>query len=155
MDKKVSGPARRAPAGPAVRWSAQREAIFLRTLAETVNVSNAVRASGLSSASVYRRRDTVDTFREAWAAALRQGYVRLETEMLGRALNGVRKPVWYAGKKVGSVLEYSDRLALSLLTRHADGKAPRAEPQDAEETDARAALIAALARMNQSMGGRG
>ena len=73
MDKKDPGRVRRAPAEPVVRWSEQREAIFLRTLAETVNVRNAVRASGPSSASVYRRRDTVDTFRAACAAALRQG----------------------------------------------------------------------------------
>ncbi len=114
----ASPKAARRPQRPAVPWSAEREAIFLEALAQTCSVTNAVRASGLSSATIYRRRDASDMFRAAWVQALREAYVRLETELLGRALNGVRKPVWHAGKKVGSVVEYSDRLALALLGQY-------------------------------------
>lgn len=145
---------KRKPQRAAVPWSPEREAIFLETLAHTCSVKNAVRASGLSSAAIYRRRDASDTFRAAWVQALREAYVRLETELLGRALNGVRKPVWHGGRRVGSVVEYSDRLALALLAQYREtcrGSAQAASPQ----AEARVVLIEALSRMNRGMGGEG
>jgi hypothetical protein len=153
VTKATRGP-ERAPQRPAVPWSAEREAIFLETLGQTCSVTNAVKASGLSSAAIYRRRDASDTFRAAWVQALREAYTRLETELLSRALNGVRKPVWYAGRKVGSVVEYSDRLALSLLGQYREtcrGSTQAASPQ----AEARIVLIETLARMNRGMGGEG
>lgn len=145
---------RRARQREAVPWSEEREAIFLETLGMTCSVANATRASGLSSASIYRRRAASDTFRAGWAAAVREGYVRLETEMLHRAIHGVRKTRWYAGKKVGSVREYADRGALSLLGQYrALGQG--AAPPSSSQADARIVLIEVLARMNRGMGGDG
>jgi hypothetical protein len=101
-----------------VPWSARRERIFLETLAQTAKVAAAVRASGLSDSNVYRHRQCDEGFRGRWAAALAEGFERLEAMMLDRALNGVRKPVWYGGKRVGTMTEYSDRTALALLAQH-------------------------------------
>jgi hypothetical protein len=145
---------RRAPQREPIPWSEEREATFLETLGMTCSVANAIRASGLSSASIYRRRAASDTFRAGWAAAVREGYVRLETEMLRRAIHGVRKPRFYAGKKVGSVREYADRGALALLGQYramGHGGAPPTSPQ----AEARVVLIEVLARMNRGMGGDG
>lgn len=152
--RRVLPTRRRAPQREAVPWSDEREAIFLETLGMTCSVRNAIQASGLSSASIYRRRAASDTFRAGWAAAVREGYVRLETEMLRRAIHGVRKPRWYAGKKVGSVVEYADRGALALLGQYramGHGGAPPTSPQ----AEARVVLIEVLARMNRGMGGDG
>ncbi|QJU57533.1 hypothetical protein HL653_06780 [Sphingomonas sp. AP4-R1] len=147
--------------GPAlpVRWTARREAIFLETLSETVNVREAARVSGLSPANVYKRRAASDAFRAAWAAALREGYVRLETMLLERALNGVRSDVWHGGKCVGSRHEFSDALALALLRQHRAGVmgagatgVPILPPTEAETGEA---LAARLADMNRRLGGAG
>ncbi|MDO6413789.1 hypothetical protein Q4F19_05295 [Sphingomonas sp. BIUV-7] len=89
MGKRTIVRSRRAPSRTPVRWSAEREALFLETLGQTANIREASKASGLSSGSVYRKRTTSDAFRAGWAAALSEGYVRLEAELLDRALNGV------------------------------------------------------------------
>lgn len=151
-------PAAKKAAKPAVKrvaWSAKREAVFLATLAETGNVLGAARASGLSSANVYKRRERSAAFRAAWAEALREGYVRLETQLLQRALNGVRKPVWYGGKKVGSVVEHSDRLALALIAQHRASVGASAVPATVSVADVQATLTYRLAEMNRRLGGAG
>jgi hypothetical protein len=115
--KRAPAKTARAKAKP-VRWSARRETIFLQTLAQTAKVAAAIRASKLSESNVYRHRQRSEAFRAKWAAALAEGFERLETMMLDRALNGVEKPIWYGGKQVGTMTEYSDRTALALLAQH-------------------------------------
>ena len=143
-----------------VRWSARREEIFLAALGETGNVAGAARASELSVSNVYRRRRQHEEFRTRWAAALREGYAKLEAMLLDRAINGIDKPVWHGGKQVGTIKEYSDRLALALLTAHrgtvtgAPGIAgPGAAGLGADELDRR--LAERLSVMNIGMGGDG
>ena len=102
----------------AVRWSAKRAALFLATLAETANVARSARASGLSESTVRRHRQTDEDFAARWFAALREGVDSLQTMLLDRALNGVEKAVWHGGKQVGTIIEYSDQLALRLLETH-------------------------------------
>lgn len=109
-------PKRRKP--KRVAWSAKREAAFLETLAQTAKVAAGVKASGMSESSIYRRRQISEEFRARWAAALAEGFERLEAMMLDRALNGIERPVWYGGKQVGTMTEYSDRTALALLAQH-------------------------------------
>ncbi len=139
-----------------VRWSARREEMFLSTLAETAKVREAIRVSQLSETNVYRRRRQSPEFAAKWLTALRQGYAELETMMLDRALNGVEKPVWHGGKQVGVMLEYNDRMALSLLQLHRGtvmGEARFAAETPVEEL--RAELKAKLGEMNKRMGGAG
>lgn len=158
---KGRAPARRPrpkakPKRTLVRWSAAREEIFLATLGQTSNVAASIRASGLSETSVYRRRQMSEDFRARWAAALREGFAKLEAMLLDRALNGVEKPVWHGGKQVGTMIEYSDRLALALLSAHRGsvlgiGREPAPVPVD----ELRARLAARLGQMNRRMGGEG
>jgi hypothetical protein len=101
-----------------IRWSGKRERAFLQTLAATAQVTTAVRASGLSESTIRRHRASDESFAARWAAALAEGVDRLETLMLDRALNGVEKPIWYGGKQVGTMTEYSDRTALAVLAHH-------------------------------------
>jgi len=153
---RTTGTKRRSRRAKPVRWSAKREEVFLATLGETANVAASIRASGLSETSVYRRRRKSDEFRARWARALREGYARLEAMLLDRALNGVEKVVWHGGKQVGTMIEYSDRLALALLAAHRGtvlGTTPAAPEMSAEELKAR--LAERFSQMNVAMGGEG
>ncbi|WP_294395384.1 hypothetical protein [uncultured Sphingomonas sp.] len=147
---------KRAAKPKRVRWSTRRENTFIATLAETSNVAASARASGLSESNVYRRRQVSPEFRERWTSALRDGVAKLETMLLERALNGVAKPVWHGGKQVGTMVEYSDRLALALLAAHRDGRTQGAVAMiDRSADELRAELLHTLSDMNSRMGGEG
>ena len=98
-------------------WTAQRQLEFLEALAATACVEEACRAVGMSERTAYRLRLRVGAknFREAWDAALDIGVHRLEQAVLGRALRGVPRPVFYRGEQVGEWREYDERLAMFLL----------------------------------------
>ena len=139
-----------------VAWTARREALFLATLAETAKIAAGVKASGLSESSIYRRRQTHPGFRARWTEALREGLVKLETMLLDRALNGVERDVWHGGKVVGTMIDYSDRLALALLAAHRgtvrEAPSEHVAPSFGEQ---RTALLGKLSDMNRGMGGPG
>lgn len=69
------------------RWTQAKERTFLAALAMHANVAKALRVARMSSTSLYRRRQAQPGFREAWDAALSEGYAALEAEMLARALD--------------------------------------------------------------------
>lgn len=100
-------------------WTAQKQIAFIEALAETACVEEACRRVGMSDSSAYRlrRRPSGGPFREAWDAALDYAVHRLEQAAIGRALNGVPRPVFYKGEQVGEWREYDERLAMFLL-RH-------------------------------------
>ena len=56
---------------------------FLQALAETSNVSESCRRHRLAVSRVYKTRREDAAFREAWRAALAEGYEHLEMEVLG------------------------------------------------------------------------
>ena len=148
---------RKAAPKKAPRWSVKAQRAFLAHLAETANVAASARKGKLSE-STFRRRARADPdFAASWAAALREGYLKLEGEMLARALGGSTKDVWHGGKKVGQVREYNDRIGLALLNLHREAvtgrDTPPAAPIPIEE--ARARFRERLAEMNRRMGGEG
>ena len=98
-------------------WTPQKQIDFVEALSETACVVEAARMVGMSTVSAYalRRRPCAHHFREAWDAALDMGMQRLEQAALGRALNGVPRPVFYKGEQVGEWREYDERLAMFLL----------------------------------------
>lgn len=153
-DEDKATPARISGRG-AERWTAEKQRLFLAELADTANVSASARAAGMPEASVYRLRRRSAEFRAAWAAALCEGYEKLELMLLDRAINGVVKPVWHGGKQVGSITEYSDRLALTLITAHRAAVHGRGGAYDEEPGAVRARLEAKLSEMNRRMGGEG
>lgn len=65
--------------------------LFLDTLAETSNVSEAARMSGASTSRAYKTRRLDAEFREQWNAALMEGYEHLELETLHRLRAGTGK----------------------------------------------------------------
>jgi hypothetical protein len=93
-------------------------AMFLRTLAETCNVSKAARAAKVNRCTVYAWREADKEFREAWQAAIDVAAEMLEDVAVERATEGTTKPVFQNGVKVGEIREYSDSLLLQLLKAH-------------------------------------
>ena len=145
-------------AGRAVtRWSAAREKAFLAALAETANVAASARKAKLAESTVYRHRQADPDFAARSAVALREGYLKLESMLLARALGGVTRPVWYGGKKVGAVREFDDRLGLQLLNQHRAAVTGSRDPPEAPIPieEARARFKARLAEMNRRLGGSG
>jgi hypothetical protein len=91
---------------------------FLATLAETCNVSLAARETKRSARVFYdlKRRDA--GFRAAWMEALREGYDRLDMELVHRARFGTPKDIFYQGRKTGTTRVFNDAAALRLLHLH-------------------------------------
>ena len=74
-------------------WSKRKADHFLLALAETCNVSEACRRSGLPMTVAYRRRKSDAAFRAAWVEAIAIAYQRLEAVLLDRAFNGTEKVI--------------------------------------------------------------
>lgn len=98
-------------------WTPDKQIAFVEALSETACVVEAARIVGMSTVSAYalRRLPRAHHFRAAWDAALDMGVQRLEQAALGRALNGVPRPIFYQGEQVGEWREYDERLAMFLL----------------------------------------
>lgn len=74
-----------------------------------------VRSPWLTRNWLYLQRDSDPKFGEAWLEALEIGTEKLEQEAYRRAHEGVKKPIYQGGEKVGSVREFSDTLMMFLL----------------------------------------
>lgn len=91
---------------------------FLAALSEYGNVSKAAKKAKVHRSVVYDERVSDEAFKQRWDAALAIGTEALEDEARRRAFEGTLKPVFYLGKKVGSIREYSDTLTIFLLKAH-------------------------------------
>jgi hypothetical protein len=98
--------------------SAKEIDLFLATLAETCNVSLSARECKRTTRVFYdlKRRDA--GFRAAWTEALREGYDRLDMELVHRARFGTPKDVFYQGRKTATTRVFNDAMALRLLHQH-------------------------------------
>ena len=93
---------------------------FFAALADTCNVVRSAKAAGFSANWAYRKRKTDAAFRNNWAAAVREGYAKLELVLLERAMKGTPKLVRTAAGSDRVMREYSTTLAVALLRRHAE-----------------------------------
>jgi hypothetical protein len=101
-------------------WSKAKARAFLNTLADTCNVSEACRQSGLPMTVAYRRRKADAAFRAGWLDAIALAYQRLELVLLDRAFNGVEKVIRRKDGLEERMREYSNQLGLTLLRMHRD-----------------------------------
>lgn len=140
-------------AGKAIeaRWSRAIEDAFLENLAQSANVTASAKTAGLANtALVYRQRQRSEAFRARWAAALAEGYARLEAEMLAEALrpaSGHIKDVTLRARQM------KIRLAMALLAMHraaVRGSAPA--PLQKPKGTARQRVTERLARMHRALG---
>jgi hypothetical protein len=98
-------------------WTEARQRAFIRALTRIGAVAAAAKSVGKSARSVYRLRDRADaeSFAEAWDIAQEMGVANARDTAIERALNGEVVPRFYAGRRVGSVHRYNDRLLLAVL----------------------------------------
>lgn len=147
------------PAKPAktakVKTVAARRAAFLKALRASLNVSAAARKAGIANSTVYRHRQANARFRAEWDAALAEAVDDVESNVLRRAIEGVERPVFYRGEKVGSIRTYSDALGMFVLKAKrpevyarlmgAGGAVPT--PAEMTEEQARAEVLRRLDRL--------
>ncbi|HXF65635.1 MAG TPA: hypothetical protein VNK67_02905 [Burkholderiales bacterium] len=133
---RAKKPARVPYASRTVAQQKKDKAAFLEALAETANVTWACRAAGLPRRVAYEWREADRAFAKAWEEAVELGTDALEDEAIRRGHQGVDKPVYQGGRKVGTVREYSDTLLIFML------KARRPEKfKDRAEIDHKIPLI--------------
>ena len=101
--------------------------VFLGALAKIPNVTFACRTAHVSSPTVYKHRELDQVFREGWERSLIAGIERLEQASYERATDGVPRGVWMKDqkgkiKKVETIRDYSDTLAIFLLKAHKPDK---------------------------------
>ena len=98
-------------------WSADRQRLFLATLAETGSVHLASDAARLAARSAYRLRTRSPAFAAAWDTALQLSVGRLSAIVFDRAINGRVEQVYRDGELVGEKRVPSDKLLTWLLAR--------------------------------------
>jgi hypothetical protein len=95
--------------------SAGARALFLAELAQSANVTKAAKVADVMSVAIYKLRQRDAAFRQAWQAALCEGYARLEAALLAEALAPA------AGRAANTTLkerQQKQRLGLALLAAH-------------------------------------
>ncbi len=98
-------------------WTAERQNIFIESLAKTRCVRDASRMAGISWNSAYRHRKITILKGLGKALALRRSETTIGEVTWQRAVEGVEEDVWYHGKVVGQRTKYANDL-LRLLYQH-------------------------------------
>jgi hypothetical protein len=131
-------------------WTNEKADRFLGVLADTCNVSEACRQTGISMTVVYRRRKMDAKFRTAWNETLSGAYSRLELVLLDRAFNGTEKVMTRHDGSVDRMREYPNHIALRLLQMHRE-TVIETEHEMAEEdaNEIRERLVRKLQRMKE------
>ena len=99
-------------------WTAEKQRVFIDTLAKLGLVSEAAQAAGMSRKSAYklRERPNAESFVQAWDIALMMGQDRVRECTVDRAVNGYMVPVFYGGIQRGEVRRYNDTLLMKAIT---------------------------------------
>lgn len=92
-----------------------KKAAFLAALAEVGNITQAAELAGIDRKTHYIWMKNDPDYPAAYEEAMEQAADRLEQEARRRAVEGVEEPIFYQGKKVGTVQKYSDTLLIFLL----------------------------------------
>jgi len=99
------------------QFTRDRQAAFLRRLADCGEIRSAARASAVSHQTIYRLRRSCATFRRACHAALLIARELAEDALATRAMNGVEEEVFYHGEVVAVRRRHDSRLLLAHLAR--------------------------------------
>ena len=101
----------------AAGWSADRQRLYIETLAETGSVHLSAKAAGLSARSAYALRVRSPAFAAAWDAAQQLAVGRLSALAFDRAIHGRVEQIYHQGELVGEKRVPSERLLMWLLSR--------------------------------------
>ena len=106
---------------------------FLEYLAETSNISASANRAGVPTSRLYRERRQDPQFARDWLAALAEGYLLLEMEVLRRLREGDQQAL--AGER------YDFANALRLLSAHRDTAAhAQAQQRNVSAAEVRASI---------------
>lgn len=139
-------------------WTKAKRTAFLAELGITLNIQAACRKVKMGRSGLYalRRRDA--GFRAEMGQVIADAYEQLELKYLERGVHGVKRPVFQGGRKVGEIIEYPDKVAMTLLRAHGDTAARAREATSARADEialAKLRLAEKLSDMNRRMGGNG
>ena len=93
----------------------KRQELFLREYARVGIVSHAAVVAGIHRSTYYDWYNSGEEFRELAIDAKKAAIDAMEYEAWRRATQGTTKPVYYQGREVGGIQEYSDNLLMFLL----------------------------------------
>jgi hypothetical protein len=93
-----------------------KQLAYLGFLKRSWTKSSAARQAGVTMTQVFNWRDDPD-FAAEEIAAYDEGTDDYEEIAAKRAFHGVLKPVYQQGHRVGTIREYSDTLAVTILKR--------------------------------------
>lgn len=144
----------RAKAKPAT--IAARRKKFLARLSETANVTRSAHEARLSTSALYAHRARSQSFAAAWDEAIDAAMDELEDALIDRAKHGVERPVFFGGKLVGTVRNYSDALGMFLLKAKRPEVYNRLKAESAVEQsvdDARTEVMRRLERLDDDEDG--
>lgn len=105
-------------------WTKARRTRFLLLLKESCNVTDSVRAVGLTLPAAYALRKRDPEFAAGWAEALEQGYAELEMHLLRQSIFGSQTTETIddgdekGKRKTKTVHSYPHVTALRLLLAH-------------------------------------
>jgi hypothetical protein len=88
---------------------------FLAAYRETASITRAAKAAKIDRTMHYRWIEKSPAYKKAFERAQEHAAQVLEDEAVRRATEGTLEPVFYQGKKRGSVRRYSDGLMQFLL----------------------------------------
>jgi hypothetical protein len=95
--------------------STAKKGAFLAAYARTASITKAAKIAKVDRTSHYDWKASDPDYLTAFEAAKELAIETLEDEAIRRAHEGLRKPVYQGGKRVGYVQEYSDTLLIFLL----------------------------------------
>ena len=131
-------------------WNKRKADHFLRVVAETCNVSEACRRSGLPMTVAYRRRKSDAAFRAAWIESIAIAYQRLEAVLLDRFFNGTEKVTIRRDGFEERMREYPNQLGLQLLKMHRETAAEAESDMPEEDVEEiRERLVRKLQRLKK------
>lgn len=88
---------------------------FLKAYSELGVLSKAAEVAGIKLRQHYYWLQAFPEYAEEFEEAAQKALGRLEEEAIRRAVDGVEKPVFYKGQKVGTTKDYSDTLLMFML----------------------------------------
>ena len=139
-------------------WDKATRGAFLAHLSVTLNVSASCRKVKRCPQGLYKLKKRDAGFRTDMSQVIADAYEQMELKYLERGVHGSKRPVFQGGAKVGEIIEYPDRVALTLLRAHRETAiAARLEVEARKDELALAKIRLAekLSEMNRRMGGEG
>ena len=107
--------------------------LFLDVLAESSNVSESARRAGINPSRAYKVRREEPEFARAWLAALYEGYIHLEMEVVRRLREG--------DMQTENKDKYDFANAIRLLSAHRDTAAQaQAQQRNVSAAEVRASI---------------